>query len=99
MKEASDPKRDGFLRLEDIVQHMASGWRLSREDGDYFVTQTAGRVRGDTINRLLAEGWCETRNTCLILTDAGRCAYLRSTEELGDGKLIPPTESERATDG
>jgi hypothetical protein len=79
------------MRLEDIVQHLASGWRLGDEDGDYFVTRTAGRVRSDTINRLLAEGWCETRNRCLILSDAGRAAYLRSTDEMGSGKLIAPS--------
>lgn len=90
MKEPSDPALDGFMRLEDVVQHMASGWRLGRGDDGYFITQTAGKVRSDTINRLLTEGWCETRNMCLILTDAGRAAYLRSTDELGDGNLIAP---------
>jgi hypothetical protein len=98
VKEPSDPKRDGFMSLEEVVQHMASGWRLGREDDGYFVTQTAGSVRSDTINRLLAEGWCETRNMCLLLTDAGRAAYMRSADELGDGKLIPPvSESSRET--
>lgn len=90
--EPNDPALDGFMRLEDVVQHMASGWRLGHEDGDYFVTQTAGRVRSDTISRLLDEGWIEGRNTCYILTDAGRKAYLRSTDELGDGKLVAPSE-------
>jgi len=90
MKEASDPNLDGFMRLDEIVRHMAGGWRLGHEDGNYFVSKTAGRVRSDTINRLIAEGWIESRNTCYILTDDGRKAYLRSTDELGDGKLIPP---------
>jgi hypothetical protein len=90
MKEASDPRLDGFMRLEDVVKHLAGGWRLGHEDGDYFVTRTAGQVRSDTIRRLNAEGWIESRNTCYVLTDAGHKAYMRSTDEMGDGQLHPP---------
>lgn len=93
MKEPSDPKLDGFMRVEEIVQCLASGWSLLGDDGDYFVTRNAGKVRGDTIRRLIDEGWIYSQNTCYRLTDEGHKAYLRSTDELGDGKLTPPSES------
>lgn len=100
MKEASDPKLDGFMRLEDIVPLLAGQYQLRAEGDtgydspDYYVTATAGKVRRDTVQRLLDEGWIEGRNGSFRLTDAGRCDFLRSTDELGDGKLIPPAESE-----
>jgi len=94
MKEATDPKLDGFMRVEEIVQHLASGWGLYQDDGDWYVQKNAGRVRSDTLSRLIQEGWIERLNVSCRLTDAGHKAYLRSGDEMGDGKLIPPSESE-----
>lgn len=98
MKEPNDPKADGFMRLEEVVQHLASGWSL-RDHGshgydgpDYWMSRTAGRVRGDTIERLIREGWVQSYNGGFSLTDEGHRAYMRSTDELGDGKLIAPSE-------
>lgn len=42
---------------------------------------------------MLHHGWLESTTGCggYRLSDAGLLAYLRSTDELGDGKLIDPT--------
>lgn len=93
MKEPNDPSRDGFLRVEDIVPLLAGDYRM-RDDGDYlYLTHIAGRVRDDTLRRLLEEGWIKSfPNGCgFELTDEGRKAYMRSTDEMGDGVLHPPS--------
>jgi uncharacterized protein affecting Mg2+/Co2+ transport len=90
MKEPNDPKRDGFMRVDEIVALIQGEYRLVDNDGEAFVVHTAGKVRDDTINRLMMEGWIERGNRHWKLTDEGRKAYLRSTDELGNGKLIPP---------
>lgn len=96
MKEASDPKLDGFMRVEEVVECLATGWglRSTSADGwdspDYFVTRSAGKVRTDTLHRLMKEGWIDGNNGYYYLTEAGRKSYLRSTDEMGDGKLLPP---------
>ena len=100
MKEASDPKLDGFMSVEEIVTCLATGWILRRHggrgyDGDTFtVERQAGEVRDDTLNRLMREGWLRSSNgLAFFLSDEGHKAYLRSTDEMGDGKLIPPVSS------
>ena len=96
MKEPNDPKRDGFMRVEEIVPLLASNYYLREgPDGHVWVTLTAGKVRDDTITRLLEEGWVQRfPNGCgFELTDAGRGAYMRSTDELGDGVLRAPNSS------
>lgn len=45
------------------------------------------------IERLKREGWIESYGARgFKLTDAGHRAYMRSTDEMGDGKLTPPVE-------
>jgi hypothetical protein len=93
MKEPNDPARDGFLRVEDIIPLLAGNYRL-RDDGDYlWLTQTAGKVRDDTLHRLIEEGWVQRfpNGSGFELTDEGRKAYMRSTDEMGDGILHPPS--------
>jgi hypothetical protein len=97
-KEASDPKADGFMRVEEVVEALATGYAARYEDGhDLYVTKTAGKVRSDTLDRLMREGWLEgfANGGGFRLSDAGRKSYLRSTDEMGDGKLVPPVLLER----
>ena len=79
MKEASDPKLDGFLTAEEIIDLMMQGWGFKTEYGggfdcnSYYITKTAGRVRGDTLSRLRSEGWItETGPNCYKVTEAGQ---------------------------
>lgn len=99
MKEASDPKADGFMRVEDVVQALASGYSARWDDRELYVTKSAGRVRGDTLQRLLDEGWLKgfPNGGGFWLSDEGHKAYLRSTDELGDGKLVPPRDADTRT--
>lgn len=97
MKEVSDPKLDGFLRVEEVVEHLATGWGFSINHGrdydgdDIYISKTAGKVRSDTMQRLIDEGWIERYGAgSLRLTDAGHKSYMHSTDEMGDGKLVPP---------
>lgn len=92
MKEASDPKLDGFMRVEEVVQALASGYAARWENDTLYVTKTEGRIRRDTLDRLMREGWLEgfANGGGFRLSDEGRKAYLKSTDELGDGKLVPP---------
>jgi hypothetical protein len=79
MKEASDPKLDGFLTAEEVIDLMMHGWGFKVEYGggfdcnSYYITKTAGRVRSDTLSRLRSEGWItETGPNHYEVTDAGR---------------------------
>jgi hypothetical protein len=93
-KEASDPKADGFMRVEEVVEALASGYTARYEDNSNTleVTKIAGRVRSDTLDRLMREGWLKSfaNGGGFWLSDKGQRSYLRSTDELGDGKLVPP---------
>lgn len=92
MKEASDPKADGFMRVEEVVQALASGYGMQRDDCDVRVVRSAGKVRSDTLQRLIDEGWLEgyANGGGWRLSDEGHKAYLRSSDEMGDGKLVAP---------
>lgn len=92
-KEASDPKADGFMRVEEVVEALATGYAARYEDGHtLYVTKTAGKVRPDTLDRLIREGWLEgfANGGGFRLSDAGLRSYLKSSDEMGDGKLVPP---------
>ena len=92
--EASDPKKDGFMRVEEVVEALATGYSAyyERDSNILNVIKTAGRVRPDTLDRLMREGWLEghANGGGFRLSDAGHRAYQRAYDELGDGKLIAP---------
>lgn len=93
--EASDPKKDGFMRLEEAVEALATGYSAYYQDDEsqtLNVVKSAGRIRSDTRDRLMREGWVEghANGGGFKLSDAGFRAYLRSQDELGDGKLVAP---------
>ena len=92
-KEASDPKADGFMRVEEIVEALATGYAARYEGGnELYVTKTAGRIRSDTLDRLIREGWVKgfANGGGFELSDAGRRSYNRAFDEMGDGQLVPP---------
>lgn len=93
--EVSDPKPDGFMRLEEVVEALASGYKAyrDRDDGNTLhIVKTAGHVRFDTLGRLMREGWLRehANGGGFDLSDAGFRAYQRAYDEMGDGKLVAP---------
>jgi hypothetical protein len=93
--EASDPKADGFLRYEEVIELLGAGYSMPYERGNgniCVVHLHAGRVREDTLRRLMEDGWLlgYANGGGWWLSDEGKKAYLRSTDEMGDGKLKAP---------
>lgn len=80
--------------VPEIVQALASGAVIRTEidgyDRDYRLDRGSPRVLSTTVVNMIRDGWLESFNGGYRLTDGGKKAYLRSTDELGDGKLVPP---------
>jgi hypothetical protein len=82
------------LSVSDIVELLAGPDAIlcySEESGADLVTPHCHISNEDLISMLDA-GWLYSANGTYGLTDEGRLAYLRSTDEMGDGKLIAPNE-------
>jgi hypothetical protein len=88
------------LTLADIVQLLAqSDHRIHVVDEGGFDGYSY-RLQGPswdvsaTFEQLLRDGWIEpaTIGRGYVLSDRGRVAYLRSTDELGDGALCLATQ-------
>lgn len=84
--------------IEKLVQ---SGWVIRRHDlgeydgHEYWLEKREGeRLTAFDVQDLVKAGWLEPFNGGFKLSDAGRAAYMRSTDELGDGKLISPGASQ-----
>ena len=79
--------------VRDAIGELASGaffrWQSG---GDDELVRPLPQPEGGTVAVLLHRGWIEGGNGVYRLTDAGLRAYLRSTDELGDGKLYHPHE-------
>lgn len=83
---------------DEVIALMAEGAVLvtdSDQQGAELVTRHAAIVP-DQWNRLARGGWLKpfANNGGAWLSDGGKLAYLRSMDELGDGQLIAPVESE-----
>lgn len=80
---------------KDVIAHLAAGAKLRRhgDDGtDVELVTFHAEVTTDQWNRLADGGWLKgfANGGGARLSDEGRLAYLRSTDEMGDGKLVPP---------
>lgn len=83
--------------LESQIKHIAGlladnrAWFRYTSDSVELVTEH--RFDHVAFNHMLKHGWLESTAGCggYRLTEAGRLAYIRSTDELGDGALIDPT--------
>lgn len=89
------------MEIKNIIEKLAQqGWiirtnDLGEYDGHEYMLEYSERHNvGHKLSRLIREGWIEGFNGGFRLTDAGRMAYMRSTDELGDGVLRPPVEAE-----
>lgn len=93
----SESNRTPDDEVAAFVQLLAQpGWTVrahSYEDGyEYFIERPRIPVRGDLLTRMIGQGWLQGFNGGYRLSDDGRKAHLHSTDEMGDGKLVPPTE-------
>lgn len=75
-----------------VITEMAGGARIvCHDEGDgysYELVRTSVPITSSQVRRLLDEGWIYSSNTAYFLTDEGKKAYLRSTDEMGDGRLL-----------
>lgn len=85
------------MKVEEIIQKLQQpGWRIRIESYghgyQYFLEGPSHTLTTMEVSRLVQDGWLEStaNGGGYTLTDEGRKAYLRSTDELGDGKLVPP---------
>jgi hypothetical protein len=87
------------MNLKDVIERLAqSGYSIRVEDqGGYdgyeiWVKRTEGvRITQHELDSLKKEGWIEPYGAGgYKLTDEGRKSYLRSTDEMGNGELVPP---------
>lgn len=78
-----------------VITALAGGGRIiCSDEGDgysYKLIMPETDLNSSQIVRLLDEGWIYSSNTAYFLTDEGRKSYLKSSDELGDGRLLAPT--------
>ena len=78
----------------EVIAELASGARIiATDEGDgwsYKLIHKEVPITGSQVVQLLDEGWIYSSNTAYFLTDEGKQAYLKSTDELGDGRLLAP---------
>lgn len=77
-----------------VITELAGGARIiATDEGDgwsYKLIHGEVPITAGQVVRLLDEGWIYSSNTAYFLTDEGKKAYLRSTDELGNGRLLVP---------
>lgn len=91
------PPQEATAEVRTLIERLATGFVIRTEDlggydgYDYWVEKSERyKLFGSDISRLIQDGWLESFNGGYRLSDDGRKAYLRSTDELGDGKLYSP---------
>ena len=102
----ADIATDDDAGVKRAVEAFAQGFQYRVHDlGGYdgyepWIEKIEGfRVEYRLMERLAREGWIEPYGARgYQLTDAGRAAYIRSTDELQDGKLIPPCAQNGTSD-
>lgn len=81
---------------EQIIAHLAAGaaLRLDSCDNRYQLVTFHAEVSTTQVEQLSRAGWLAgfPNGGGAWLSDAGRAQYIKSTDEMGDGKLVSPTE-------
>ena len=88
------PVTEVSASLRAIVMELADGAKLRRDDDSWILVKDLPQPSGPDLADLFHRGWLVSMpngGTCK-LSDAGLQAYVRSTDELGDGKLLHPHE-------
>lgn len=78
---------------EQIIAEMAAGATLRvDDDGQYALVRSFGRISATAYMRLADAGWLHgfANGGGAWLSDKGRLQYIKSTDELGDGRLVSP---------
>ena len=83
------------LTAEQVIELLATGWSLRRVDlggydgVEYLIERCEGGVLPEEIRRLMRAGFLEPypNGGGCRLSDKGLMAYLKSTDEMGTGKL------------
>lgn len=92
----SDYRRDFEKRFRAAVQDLGGGayFRATGPGMELELVQPIEQPQGDVIDRLIHRGWLESlaNGGGYRMSDAGKMAYLRSMDELGDGAIHDPTE-------
>lgn len=82
------------ITLREVIAELASGARIvADEDNRYELQYPGAPITSHMLNHeLVRAGWVQSNPNggSYRLTDAGRLAYMRSTDELGTGELVPP---------
>jgi predicted transcriptional regulator len=93
-----DPRLWSSMPLSDIVALLADAGPILRygEDSGADLVTHHGHISNEDLNQMIDEGWLYSMNGTYRLTDEGRAAYIRSTDEMGDGKLISPKDREQS---
>lgn len=83
---------DGEPTITEIIAELASGaYIYLHDDGRYELRQPGKFIGSHTMqHHLIRDGWLEGRNASYHLSSDGHRAYIRSTDELGSGELVPP---------
>ena len=80
--------------IREILAELATGARIvAHDDGRYELCHPGKPVTGHTLEWvLIKQGWIESTPNfgAYVLTEAGRLAYMRAWDELGNGELIAP---------
>src|SRR5271154_5126368 len=89
------------IDLKEVIERLAqTGYSIVSDDqGGYdgyriFVRRVEQyEITGRERDMLIMDGWItQPGASSWVLSDEGRKAYLRSTDELGDGKLVSPRD-------
>lgn len=83
----------GEPSITEIIAALASGAQIHCDDNGYELRHPGKAIGSHTLQfHLIREGWIESTANCggYVLSTAGRLAYMRSTDDLGNGKLVPP---------
>lgn len=80
--------------LRDAIEELACGALIMRNDGSPQLVRHLPQPPGHVFDVLIHRGWVENlaNGSGYRISDAGKLAYMRSTDELCDGKLIHPEE-------
>ena len=88
-------------RSKEILEKLSAGWRIELEDhggfdgyGLYLAPPGRVSVANRDVEELREAGFLETfPSGAAVISDAGRLAFIRSTDEMQDGKIYIPEKS------
>jgi hypothetical protein len=91
---------DGEPSIREIIAELASGaYIVMHDNGRYELRQPGKYIGNHTMqHHLIRDGWLESFANCggYRLSSAGKRAYMRSTDELGDSELAAPATVQAA---